>query len=108
MPPTSRLDYLPPLVTEAVEILGSPVRVAVIGSLISDGPATTTELAYRLRVRRGLLQIHMQMLEDRGVVHPTPPRTEPGRLQRTFHLDTARVGGLRDALVATITPSADR
>lgn len=107
MPPTSRID-LPPLVTEAIAVLGSPVRVAVIASLGSQGPATRSELAWRMGVTRTLLQAHVQMLEDRGIVHTMPPRSEPGRLQRRYYLDVSRVEQLRDALASAITPSSDQ
>lgn len=89
-------------------MLGSPVRVAVIASLGQQGPATRSELAWRMGVQRSLLQAHMEMLEDRGVVYTTPPRSEPGRLQRRYHLSVSRVEQLRDALASAITPSSSQ
>ena len=102
VPATVRPD-LPPLVEDAVDALGNRVRVAVIQSLTTDGPTTRAELARRLDLSASLLQGHLRRLEELGVAYVSPPRSEPGRLQRRYHVDAIRVEKLGVALLGAVT-----
>lgn len=68
----------------AVDALGNRVKVAAIRSLLIDGPATQTELAERLSVTRSLLQKHLHVLEELGVLKVHPARQEPDTRRRQY------------------------
>jgi DNA-binding HxlR family transcriptional regulator len=93
---------LPMNVERAIEALTSRVRVAVLRSLLRDGPASRTELAERLGVSRSLLQSHLRRLETFGLVAREPAGVHPDHRVRIFRADAARVralvGALSDAL----------
>lgn len=102
MPPTARPD-LPHLVEEAIDAFGNRVRVAVVRSLLDDGPAGRTTIASRLGLSRSLLQAHLRKLEELEVVYTSPRRSEPGRVHRQYHVDQRRLTELRNALAAVLT-----
>lgn len=102
VPATVRPD-LPRLVEDAVDALGNRVRVAVIRSLTQDGPTTRAELARRLELGASLLQGHLRRLEELAVVYVSPSRSEPGRLQRRYHVDSVRVAKLGAALLDAVS-----
>jgi DNA-binding HxlR family transcriptional regulator len=90
VPLTARPD-LPDGTERAIDIFGNRVRVAVIRSLLVDGPATRGELSERLGVSMSLLQKHLAALEQLDAVTLTPPRSEPGVRPRTYGVDASTV-----------------
>jgi DNA-binding transcriptional ArsR family regulator len=90
MPLTAHPD-LPEGVERSIDILGNRVRVAVIRSLLADGPATRKGLSERLGLSMSLLQIHLAALENLGAVELTPPRSEPGVRPRLYSADAESI-----------------
>jgi DNA-binding transcriptional ArsR family regulator len=95
---------LPADVEDAIDALGSRVRVAVLRSLLRDGPASRTQLAGRLEVGRPLLQSHLQRLEDLGVVVREPLDVQSDHRARVFRLDAERLHSLMAALSDSLRP----
>jgi DNA-binding transcriptional ArsR family regulator len=86
-------------VVHAIDLLGSPVRVAIVGSLIVDGPQTRGQLASRLELNPKTIQDHLTVLREAGAVHAVPLEDTVGDWHRTeYHanLDAVR------ALYATV------
>jgi DNA-binding HxlR family transcriptional regulator len=97
MPRTVHPD-LPDDTERAIDILGNRVRVAVIRSLLTAGPATRGTLAERLGVSASLLQKHLAALEELGAVQLTPPRSVPGVRPRFYSTDVATISQVVEAL----------
>lgn len=99
---------LPPGVGQAAQVLGSPVRVAILASLAADGPATRAELERRIDgVSHANLQVHIDVLEQRGVVLPRPPRdTDPGPVKRIYSVDLPLLDRLLATLRTALIPAA--
>jgi DNA-binding transcriptional ArsR family regulator len=81
---------LPRDLQDVADAFGSRLRVAVLHSLAKTGPATLSELSRRLDVQPSSLSDHVARLEQLGVLDVDPPRSEPGRLMRTFSIDHRR------------------
>ena len=82
--------------------LSDPTRRAVLRQVAERGPVTATELAARVPVTRQAIAKHLGVLEDAGLVTPTPRRTgEP--LHRV-----GRAVGRRRALAAFHRPGLGR
>lgn len=60
-------------VEAAIEAFGNRVRVAILGSLRTDGPGTRGEIAKRLNAVEGTVQMHLRTLEGLGLVSSDPP-----------------------------------
>jgi DNA-binding HxlR family transcriptional regulator len=100
--PATVRPNLPAAVERGIDAFGNRVRVAVLQSLRTDGPATRTELAARLRVSRSLLQTHLRRLESLGTIQAQPPGTHPDHRTRVYTVNTAAVDSLLDALTSTL------
>jgi ArsR family transcriptional regulator, cadmium/lead-responsive transcriptional repressor len=101
VPATVRPD-LPPDTERAIDVFGNRVRVAVLASLRSDGPATRTELAARLGVSRSLLQAHMRRLVELGALRAEPPGTQADHRTRRYRVNETEVVKLFQALRTTV------
>src|SRR5699024_9962636 len=60
-------------VEAAIEAFGNRVRVAILGSLQTDGPGTRGEIAKRLDADEGTVQMHLRTLERLGLDLSDPP-----------------------------------
>ncbi len=66
---TEPLLYVDPAVdTAVVRALAHPLRLALLSSLRSDGPATATGLAEALGESSGLTSYHLRVLGEHGLV----------------------------------------
>jgi DNA-binding transcriptional ArsR family regulator len=101
VPATVRPD-LPVDVEKAIDALGNRVRVAVLRSLLRDGPATRSQLAERLRVSKSLLQSHLAKLEDLGVIVRHAPGADSDHRARIFTAEPKRIQRLLETLVGTL------
>jgi predicted transcriptional regulator len=68
----------------------------MLRSLLSDGPATGTQLAERLNVGRSVLQKHLVGLERLEAIVREPRTAHSDRRAYVFHADRDRI----EALVA--------
>ena len=100
MPTPARTD-LPPAVERAVDILGNRVRVAILRSLVLDGPASRSELSGRLNLSVSPLQAHLRRLTEFGAITQDPAGTRPDHRQRVFRAHKKDVDQLLKALVST-------
>jgi predicted transcriptional regulator len=98
VPATVRPD-LPADVEHAIEALGNRVRVAMLRSLLIDGPATGTQLAERLNVGRSVLQKHLVGLEQLEAIGKAPRQVDSDRRAHVFHAKRDRI----ESLVAAYT-----
>lgn len=89
-----------------MQVLGSPVRVAILASLATDGPATRAELVRRLEgVSHANIQVHIDVLEQHRVILPDPSReADPGPVKRRYALDVPLLDRLLTTLRATVLP----
>jgi DNA-binding transcriptional ArsR family regulator len=97
MPLTAHPE-LPDGIERSIDILGNRVRVAVIRSLLTAGPATRRALSERTGLSMSLLQIHLAALEELGAVDLTPPRSEPGVRPRLYSADPDTISRVIDSL----------
>lgn len=95
---------LPTALEVAADVLGNRLRVAVLRSLVTEGPATRSELGRRLKFTPSSLLIHLDLLEQHRLVRVDPPRTEPGRLMRRYTVDAARLSDLTEAVARELRP----
>lgn len=72
MPKYARPDH-PESVEAAIEAFGNRVRVAILGTLRRDGPATRGEVASRIDAAEKTVQTHLRSLESLGMVSSDPP-----------------------------------
>lgn len=93
---------LPEGVERAIDALGNRVKYAAIRSLVVDGPATQTELAERIAVKRALLRKHLVMLEGLGVLVVSPDRSQTDTRRRTFTVNRTELRAMMDRLQADI------
>jgi DNA-binding transcriptional ArsR family regulator len=91
---------LPANLDVAARLFSSRQRIAVLRSLLRDGPATRHELARRLKASPSSLQGHLAALLALEVVSTRPPMSEPGPLTREFIAD---IDVLRSVLVDITT-----
>lgn len=101
----------PPALSEGLrgvaDALGTRLRVAILESLSQEGPATRAELARRFEVKStASLKEALDKLEAVGILVVDPPRTEPGRLKRTYTIDPARFADVAVA-IAALNPDQD-
>jgi DNA-binding transcriptional ArsR family regulator len=96
---------LSPDVERAIDILGNRVRLAVLRSLILDGPASRTELSQRLDISVSLLQTHMRRLMELKAVIQEPPGTDPDHRKRIYRAHNRDVDQLLKALTAAFRPT---
>jgi DNA-binding HxlR family transcriptional regulator len=99
--PTPARTDLPPHVERAIDILGNRVRVAILRSLVLDGPASRSELSERLNLSASLLQAHLRRLAEFGVITQDPAGTRPDHRNRAYHAGGKDVDQLLKALVST-------
>lgn len=79
----------------AIDLLGSPIRVAIVGSLMTNGPQTRGQLSARLEVNPKTVQDHLVALRDVGVVHAIPLEETAGDWHRTeYRVDADSVRAL--------------
>ena len=60
------------LTPSSLKALVHPLRVAMLGLLRADGPATSSELARRLETSSGATSYHLRQLERHGFVADAP------------------------------------
>lgn len=66
--PTDSTPTTIELTPRSLKALGHPLRVAMLGLLRADGPATASELARRLETTSGATSYHLRQLERHGFV----------------------------------------
>jgi ArsR family transcriptional regulator, cadmium/lead-responsive transcriptional repressor len=99
--PTPARTDLPPDVERAIDILGNRVRVAILRSLVLDGPASRSELSERLNLSASLLQAHLRRLTEFGAITQDPAGTRPDHRKRVYRANRNDVDQLLKALVST-------
>jgi DNA-binding HxlR family transcriptional regulator len=99
--PTPAQTDLPSDVERAIDILGNRVRVAVLRSLILDGPATRSELSQRLNLSVSLLQAHLRRLAEFGAITQDPAGSRPDHRKRVYRARKKDVEQLLNALVSS-------
>jgi DNA-binding transcriptional ArsR family regulator len=82
MEPTRRLD------AAGLKALAHPLRVRMLGTLRTDGPATATQLAQRLGESTGTTSWHLRQLAESGFIEE-----DTGRGNRRDRWWKARYGG---------------
>jgi len=63
----------------SIRVLAHPLRVRIVGSLRTDGPATATVLAERLGASSGLTSYHVRVLAEAGFVEEDADHETRGR-----------------------------
>ncbi|HEY3528056.1 MAG TPA: winged helix-turn-helix domain-containing protein [Nocardioides sp.] len=99
MPTPARTD-LPPAVERAIDILGNRVRVAILRSLVLDGPASRSELSERLNLSASLLQAHLRRLTAFGAITQDPAGTRSDHRVRVYRPNTKDVDEVLNSLVS--------
>lgn len=99
--PTPARTDLPKDVERAIDILGNRVRVAVLRSLVLDGPASRSELSRRLNLSVSLLQAHLRRLIDFGAVAQDLPGTRSDHRKRVYRADQKDIDKLLTTLVSS-------
>jgi DNA-binding transcriptional ArsR family regulator len=99
--PTPARTGLPKDVERAIDILGNRVRVAVLRSLVLEGPASRSELSERLNLSVSLLQAHLRRLAEFGVVTQDAAGTRPDHRKRVYRANKNDVDQLLRALVSS-------
>ena len=90
---------LPAALESAAVVFGNRTRLAIIGSLAHDGPATAAQLQRRLGLLPNAVQTHIRVLEAQDAVTAIPSRhSEPGPVIRQYNLDRERLATLSEAL----------
>lgn len=100
MPIPARTD-LPSDVERAVDILGNRVRVAILRSLVLDGPASRSELSGRLNLSTSLLQAHLRRLIDFGAITQDAAGTRADHRKRVYRVSQKDVDHLLQTLVSS-------
>lgn len=98
--PTPARTNLPEAVERAVDILGNRVRVAILRSLVLEGPASRSELSERLDLSVSLLQAHLRRLIEVGGVTQDPPGSRSDHRKRVYRANKKDVDHLLKALVS--------
>ena len=98
--PTPARTDLPKDVERAVDILGNRVRVAILRSLVLDGPASRSELSQRLNLSVSLLQAHLRRLAEFGAISQDPAGTRPDHRKRIYRANHKDVDQLLKALLS--------
>jgi DNA-binding transcriptional ArsR family regulator len=99
--PTPARTDLPPDVERAIDILGNRVRVAILRSLVLEGPASRSELSERLNLSASLLQAHLGRLAEFGALTQDPAGTRPDHRKRVYRANKKDVDQLLNTLVST-------
>ena len=63
----------------SLKLLAHPLRVRIVGSLRTEGPATATVLGHRLGASSGLTSYHLRVLGEAGFVEDAPEHPSSGR-----------------------------
>lgn len=93
--------------------LAHPLRVEIVSLLSLEGPATSTTLAERLRVRTGTTSWHLQKLAEHGFIAEIPERgnhrdrwwrlvTEELSIDASAFLDDAELGDSATVVMAAV------
>lgn len=81
-----------PLLERAVNAFGNQAKVAIIGFLAANGPATRSEVAAGLDIGVSTAKHNLMLLADDGVIDQDPPATEERNGRRVrYSLNTAEV-----------------
>jgi DNA-binding transcriptional ArsR family regulator len=99
--PTPAHTDLPLDVERAIDILGNRVRVAILRSLVLDGPASRSELSERLNLSVSLLQAHLRRLVEFGAITQDPAGTRSDHRKRVYRAGKKDVDQLLKALVSS-------
>ena len=99
--PTPARTSLPAEVEKAVDVLGNRVRVAVLRSLLLEGPASRSELSERLSISASLLQAHLRRLTEFGIITQDAAGTRADHRKRVYRADEKKVARLAKALAST-------
>jgi ArsR family transcriptional regulator, cadmium/lead-responsive transcriptional repressor len=99
--PTPARTDLPKGVERAIDILGNRVRIAVLRSLVLQGPASRSELSQRLNLSASLLQVHLRRLTEFGLVTQDAPGGRPDHRKRVYRTNKKDVDRLLRTLVST-------
>ncbi len=84
----------------AIDVLGNRVRVAIIGFLRTDGPASRRQIEDALSIRKPTLTLHLSSLIAQGVVIADPPLQDAkGRQKVEYSINETRIRELIDALL---------
>jgi DNA-binding transcriptional ArsR family regulator len=99
--PTPARTDLPRDVERAIDILGNRVRVAILRSLVVEGPASRSELSVRLNLSVSLLQAHLRRLAEFGAVIQDAAGTRPDHRKRVYRANKRDVDELLETLAST-------
>jgi DNA-binding HxlR family transcriptional regulator len=99
--PTPARTDLPQHVERAIDILGNRVRVAILRSLVLDGPASRSELSGRLNLSVSLLQAHLRRLTAFGAITQDTAGTRADHRKLVYRANKKDVDQLLNALVST-------
>lgn len=95
-------------VEAAIEAFGNRVRVAILGSLQTDGPGTRGEIAKRLDAVEGTVQMHLRTLEQLGLVRSDPPPETRKSGQRVrYSANSSEIDARLEVLVAAVRGQAN-
>jgi DNA-binding transcriptional ArsR family regulator len=100
--PSRFQSELPDDLEAGLALFSSRLKIAALRSLLSDGPATGSALARRLRVGRSSLHHHLASLEELGVLVTDPPQSEPGPITRSYAVNEDRLRQLLDGIAANL------
>ena len=99
--PTPARTSLPAEVERAVDVLGNRVRVAVLRSLVLEGPASRSELRERLGISSSLLQAHLRRLVEFGVIAQDAPGARSDHRKRVYRANQKDLDRLVTVLAST-------
>lgn len=69
---------------DAIRLLASPLRQAIVDSIVADGETTANALSAVIRRPADRLYYHLRLLEKAGVVRSRESRSANGRAERFF------------------------
>lgn len=82
----------PPSLERAINAFGNQAKVAIIGFLAINGPATRSEVATALDIGVSTAKHNLMVLAEDGVIDQDPPATEERNGRRVrYSLNTAEV-----------------
>lgn len=103
MPREPQVD-LPPGLTEASEIFGSRVRLAILLAIPRPGKATLTSLVEQTGLNYNTMKANLARLEDLGAITCSTPRGQRSGKAVTFELVPAALERAL-ALLHSVVPS---
>lgn len=81
-----------PSLEPAINAFGNQAKVAIIGFLAANGPATRSEVAAALDIGVSTAKHNLMMLAEDGVINQDPPASEERNGRRVrYSLNTAEV-----------------